>query len=260
MYRLRQHHHRHGLTLIELVLAAAGCSMLLVLIASLLTTQARWMTRCQQSVETTRASLRLSQWLREDLSRLPWLDADDGRMSSGTSISERVLQFEIQLADQPLQIYGSRDSLAISQWMASEEAGKAFGESRMICTVWSDASASRHAIPYLSNDQQVRFQPLPTSPTQTFSNTYASGVTRKQYQIGKQVTERQRTSFAEAAAFIRFRYFDGQRWQDQWNSYEQHGLPHAIEFTVQFGDNTPSQRFVHAISVGPAGDTAGAES
>ncbi len=63
--------------------------------------------------------------------------------------------------------------------------------------------------------------------------------------------ERQRTSFAEAAASIRFRYFDGQRWHDQWNSFEQQALPQAIEFSVRFGDDTQAQRFVHAFSVGP---------
>ncbi len=163
--------NRRGLTLIELVLAAAGCSMLLILIAALLNSQARLMTRCQQSVATTRASLRLSQWLREDLSRLPWFDVSDGRVSSGTSIGERILQFEIQLADEPLQLYGTPDSLAISQWVASDDSGKSIGEARLICTIWSDAAASRPSIPYLAADQQVRFQPLPNSTTQGPANS-----------------------------------------------------------------------------------------
>ncbi len=68
--------HRRGLTLIELVLAVAGTSVLLGLIVSVMTSQARLIARSQQSIEITRASLRLSQWLREDLSTLQRRETD----------------------------------------------------------------------------------------------------------------------------------------------------------------------------------------
>lgn len=231
---------RTGLTLVELVLAIAGCSVLMVLIASLLTSQANTMTRCQHAVVSTRASLRLSQWLRQDLSLLSSLNEQPQLVSLGSSVGERVLQHDFQLADTALQLFGSAESLAISRFD---------GESHLICTVWSDATASRKAIPYLSSDQQVRFQPQAQLAPPTLPATHTSGVQRMQFLVNKQAVELQRTSFAEAASTIRFRYFDGSRWQDRWDSHEQGCLPQAVEFIVQFHGDIEPQRFIHAIVV-----------
>ncbi len=247
--------HRRGLTLIELVLAVAGTSVLLGLIVSVMTSQARLIARSQQSIEITRASLRLSQWLREDLSTLQRRETDGVLDPTESSVNERVLLQDYSLADSPLQLCGTDTMLAIGRFVPNDDSGARTGGLRFLSTVWSAPSVSTAAVPYLAADLQIRYQTIRDGQRMSGQDR---GVSRASFYVNDKFAQPLTTcSFAPIAAAIRFRYFDGTRWQDRWNSQQQQSLPQVIECLIDFAGE-PEPRRIHIPLLGNVATVEGA--
>ena len=93
------------------------------------------------------------------------------------------------------------------------------------CYVRSGPTLQPEVLRFLTCPQTNRFdfQPLPAV---TARPNGSIGVrAQSNTKLANKQSSGEAHPFAEAAASIRFRYFDGQRWHERWDSHERQGLP-----------------------------------
>ncbi len=227
-------------TLLEMLLATALCSFLLVTLWIVYATYADLFDRGQARVERSQLSRALMLQIAEDLQAaiqdpLPGLpDEPAGEVQrrrfglSGTATSVRIDVLQVT----PLQ--GNQVPVG-REWQRAQASGARVPELRTISYEFRDSSSgnsaegvARHGLARRELDFETPLEPADLNdepPDDSSSNG----------QNGRRAAD-DRWVFVPEVSSLRFRYFNGTRWSSSWNSLQRRALPAAVEVTLEMAD------------------------
>lgn len=235
---------RSAFTLLETILSLG---LLMLLIAAMVTAvQLLWRYR-NSSIQQTRPALIASGLLDDFASDLRACIAAEPAATEPSSlpsvgptfdslVGEKVLQFAASDQEEPLRFIGRPHAMAFLRASDNSRFGAVAGaQDRDNFVIWIGPELPKTRLPVakIGNRIEERFfsnstnEPCllrissPSKPRTTLQNTAAVAINPL------------RTPIADISA-IQFRYFDGQQWQQEWNSHLQNErLPLAVEINFR---------------------------
>lgn len=257
----RPHGTRSGFTLLEVLLAAALCAVLVA--ASFEAVHLNWKYRT--AGEATRLESRLRLGLVEDLAfdlraaLAPDAEGLDRAVRPAPSAGRSRVDFseqQLTIADdiplRPIHFVGTPSSLLVLRGTPSPRFPAPSRSTPVQQVVWWSGAAGAPRLPYATSGTQKRMRSpaLPmTSPASGLLRTawpVGTGDARPGARIGS--GDGGGTIPVESSVrSIGFRYFDGSAWRTGWNSCDDGALPRAVEVTLTLmeGDGLPLRCVVH---------------
>lgn len=261
-----RHHRRStrsGFTLLEVLLAAALCAVLIG--ASFQAVHLTWHYR--RATETGQQSSRIRFGLIEDLAcdlrgtvpphvpeepedRVPTRSNTRGFLPQ-SDFSEKMLSVDQTTLLRPTHLVGSARSLLLLRQSASPRfPGGGGGASPQAGTplhqvLWWTVADGPPRVHWAMSGQQRRVRAPAIGRGQVgllrteWPFEPALAATRPAAQLAVAVEP--------SISSLRFRYFDGTEWRSDWNSYDEKSLPAAVEVTLVSSDGAepPLRSVVH---------------
>ncbi len=245
---------RKALSLLELLLTLAISGILLSAISSSMLAHYQTTAAGERLIEQARTVQAWNQRLRRDLSLVPRADAGLMEMQEPggeSSVRERVLNFGYSYSIDAISLWGDRQQLAISRMVASR--GEQGGQTTPLVQetiIWSDQPAGKWAIPFTSFQQGTALARLeqPTSQNNALDgNSRIYGPVRAVVRLEGAPRVVEQLSFPFEQAQCTWRYSDGQRWFDSWDSRMRGGLPFAVEVRITGQQMPTALRYVYGL-------------
>ena len=258
--RLPRRSSRAGFTLLEVLLAATLCAILVG--ASFQAVHLTWHYR--RAGETGQQSSRIRFGLVEDLafdlraavppivseevSDLSHVRTGAGPLLPRTDFSEKLLAVDQANLLRPTHLVGSSRSLMLLRQTSSPRFPKDAGESSQTPihqVVWWSASDGPPRVHWAMSGPQRRVR----APAILRGE---AGLLRTEWPFepssaGHRPPPPLTRSVERSISSIGFRYFDGHGWRSDWNSYDEKTLPAAVEVTLMMSDGAepPLRSVVH---------------
>jgi prepilin-type N-terminal cleavage/methylation domain-containing protein len=279
----RTAHHRHGFTLMELLLALMLCGM--VLSAAFGAVHLSWKYRSagEAQVEQSQVVRGVLQDITLDLrsGSVPPAPMDDeekltdvaglpdhiaaafkalvrkeaSQIEGLSNIEERVLEFDSIDQVDPVHFYGEREFFVVLtaspnyRFVASNEVGRV--RSPLSHAVWWWNSGQAIRVPFSIRNDQVQRRTLSGDPEH-------AGLVRVRQDFDARSSrsvmgsrsgtigpdDGHWTSIIPDAHEVSFRYSDGIEWKASWNSHVTQTLPSAVEFNLVRKQDMVEHRFV----------------
>lgn len=236
-----------GFTLVEVLMASALSVVLISTVYLAIDMSWRYSSAGQEEVEQVLIARTLLMRFEKDLHSLMDRDFDDrqqvefepedlGRISEHSNMAH----VKSGVADRRLndiEIVGSRDAIVIRPHTTPlQRQGDVDQHSPLV--LYAVACNGEVTLPDLSSDILSRSLRMGASSVQ-------SGMVRMELlHDGRGETLRPSNAgansevLAEEVSDLRFRFFDGTAWQDEWSGESSRGLPSAVEVTLRLVDAT----------------------
>lgn len=261
--------HRPGFTLLEIVLALGLTVLLMAAVYSALDMHWRYTVAGHDEFEKNQLARALLQKLSRDVRsivfREPEIVSDDdspeaGANGQGQTTLTRMTDPDEAITETRFAILGDSQTLILHVSQASEEFVETSqrqdetlraSSSDMHVVVWHPSDTGlRRLQDFLAGRTTGRF-------ARVYRDYHISGLIRVETGGLPLDSTNRRIDFESLAAgnmisapevtSLRFRYFDGNDWQDEWDSREMEAVPRAIEVTLGFQQ---SHRTIHAVRHG----------
>lgn len=242
-------HRRFAFTLMETMVALALLGMIMMSVGTSITLYWKYRTLSRDRVVSAQILRGLLDDLTSDLRSVsaPILIPSGGEtelpedlraaIAAGAAPAglERILRVQEQqlnlggAADRPIALAGTNHSLAIltehdsPRFEAAADSDVAFPERHV---VWWVNSGSPLRVSLSHSGSRL-------SSTPVTAGDLAHGLVRLVHPFPQDSSlKSQPVLVSHRVASIAFRYFDGNQWVTEWNSWQQFGLPRAVEVTV----------------------------
>lgn len=152
------------------------------------------------------------------------------------NVTEQVLELPSDLRNQPVHFVGTSHALAVLH----EQRNPRFDQARSIY----QPAALTHVVWWVNTDGSIRLPLFHSGPQQIPVTVNASKDRKGLVRItrsdsgGSSDSSPDDDDWLVAANVIslRLRYFDGESWRTDWNSFQQHTLPLAVEVCITIED------------------------
>lgn len=255
--------HRRGYTLIEVLLALTLSVMLMSAVYGALHHHYVLKTRGTEQVKFAQAALGLMHDFAGDVERVRSLDAESDETNSSdrrgveerllsnlssAAIGERLLEIEND-AESPILLHGTSRQIVLTatgrndRFQTLPSAEGANGNAEQIVWAIGRDKPLRAAISEYAGETRV--QTIAASAGRLGLLRVAIPTT------GRSRAERGlATEVLSQVKELRFRYFDGSRWLENWSTAETKNLPRAIEVVFWISGSDESHRVVLALPGG----------
>jgi len=252
---------RGGFTLLEVLLAAALCTVLVTVCFQ--AAHLNWKYRLASETTTTESRLRLG--LLEDFSMD--LRAALAPVEQGTSpvvptafdalpradFTEQFLSIERDVPVRPLYFIGTPTALLLLRETGSPRFPSSTGSSGGIHHVlWWSQSTGAPRLPYALNGHQ-RLQRAPEAPLGAAGLMRTMWLVHEGFPSPSSAAKPSRSAAVESTVQrVTFRYFDGTSWRSDWDSSEARLLPVAVEVSLTWQDaaEPPLRSVLHLPQAG----------
>lgn len=248
---------RAAFTLIELLLALCLAAILMSAVSGSLLSHYRAVEKGHGGMNVARAELSFASRFRLDLSEVKFQFGSPslsfpGIVSSEIG-SEKFLDFGTDFQLDPLELWGQRDLLVIGRLAPSEITnGKTTRNTKpsQQVIVWAANVDGDVRVPFRKSGNQVGFTALKGSEifTALRHGEWVNNVVRIELELTGTLRVRELTRYPKEIEAIRFRYFDGTAWREQWDSAESGSLPVLVEVNVSSGASFEYTRFIVAVT------------
>ena len=225
---------RQGLSLLELLLTLAITAILLVAVSSSILTHYQTTDAGERQIEAARATYAWTHRLGRDLSTLPRTSKNEllANQLFETSVRERVLSMGPGFSLDPIVLWGNQQLLVLGRLVpAVNNARGQVPKLTYEAIVWTSLPIEQWQLPYPS-PQGIVFKRVGDS-NETADATAARDLhaapQRAVIAMAEQSRLMDRATFPFPQAGLVFRYFDGQKWLDNWNANNGGQLPVAVE-------------------------------
>ncbi len=241
---------RNAFTLLETLLALGLSSALIVALFGLAGSTAQYQVTGRDLVTTSQEHLGLLQDMRFDLrsissESLP--SANQTARKFATHIEEQFLntlrtnsRLNDELPLEPLELYGKSKWLVLTTDSSNPRFQSPLEERRheKHCVLWSFSSDLPQNVPTGVRNMELYTQqvvvPKRSGLLRIMLNTRAK-------RPGSVVDNLVHSM--EAVSAVSFRYFDGEQWKDEWNSFKRKSLPLAIQVEVTWASSQLNERW-----------------
>jgi type II secretory pathway pseudopilin PulG len=257
---------RRGFTLMETLVALGLCGLIVASVGTSLELYWRFSSLSRERVTASQVQRGVVEDLTSDLRTAVPLDlqtlsspepADSpaalqgmmpGSAGAGVSMFLNVSEQMLSLTSddrQPVQFFGSPNALAIlTEHNNSRFAAHSSGSYRSV--------RQQHVVWWLNQGASVRLPLSAVGPRADFTTLTASNVAHGLVRVERPFSQAPNSErkvrpqlISEDITAIRFRYFDGQQWLDEWDSLRQLAIPEAVEVQLTFQNSTSApQRIV----------------
>lgn len=237
-----------GFTLIEVLCALALSGLLLTAVYGAIHMQWKFRSAGEARIEHAQVWQGVIQDIASDVRCLPAMRTPEPKQLDTkttftgigfvamTDIREQFLHLNSLTKREIVEFYGSSEFMLLNLALPNSRfhsGNSNDSDSQQI--VWLAADGNEVRVPFFAENEQLRFRSLRTAAVGsglTRAAFTASDLWREAATASLGLTQTNSTSIAPEVSTIRFRFFDGQQWQPEWDSLRLKRLPQAIEVTL----------------------------
>lgn len=241
---------RRAFSLLEVLLAIAILALILASMSVAISLLAKFRQRGMQNSEHAFVLLGICEDLASDLRAIASSPQENPTPSTSSSeeswnlevANERVLDFEANSASQWIDFVGRPNAIQFREAHANPrfDPSPAYREIPAL-VLWMAPETREVRLPASQSGTSVQ--------ETTWRSRHPTSLRRLIIERDRQDTPRE-TPLSDVVK-LRFRFFDGLRWNDTWNSHLQNGqLPQAVEIslTLAHGEQQSMQRIIPITS------------
>ncbi|WP_437231190.1 prepilin-type N-terminal cleavage/methylation domain-containing protein [Planctomicrobium sp. SH661] len=235
---------RSGMTLIEVILASALGAVVMAGLFQAIHLNWKYRISSERSNSESRKALSLIEDLTLDLrATLPpaTQESASGTTASAalpqTDFSERFLAVEMSAPVEYLNFVGNSEAMLLLRTASNPRFNEADGEYSVLEQVaWWVPGHRAPRLPYATSGTQLRHRQF--QAPQNVAGLCRASYSLQHFSKGGSGQERETLSVAlRSISQIQFRYFDGKKWIDHWNSEKMGRIPVAVKFTARDVDS-----------------------